>query len=203
MIHCDEVFDILTRGPFPTGAPSDGIVESHLNHCDACRQLAEALRPAIELLQEAIGPEESGSLPCYGGAAEPWGGPSAASLKTKQAVATRRFAAAACIGLVLAGLLRQVVLQGAMARRGMPPAVAVAASWRLDTDARQWAQELPLGERCRQPVAGLTLAAARPGQPAEDALQLACCLGCHAAHGNSLLPTARLGGFVQACQACH
>ena len=33
MIHCDEVFDILTRGPFPTGAPSDGIVESHLNQC--------------------------------------------------------------------------------------------------------------------------------------------------------------------------
>ncbi|HVA47455.1 MAG TPA: hypothetical protein VNH11_13885 [Pirellulales bacterium] len=224
MIHCDEVFDILTRGPFPTGAPSDGIVESHLNHCDACRQLAEALRPAIELLQEAIGPEESGSLPCYGGAAEPWSGPSAASLKTKQAVATRRarqpealptapgvwpwrsaarFAAAACVGLVLAGLLRQVVLQGAMARRGMPPAVAVAASWRLDTDARQWAQELSLGGPCRQPVAGLTLAAARPGQAAEDALQLACCLGCHAARGNSLLPAARLGGFVQACQACH
>ena len=58
MIHCDEVFEILTRGPFPTGAASDGIVESHLSHCDECRRLAEALRPAVELLQEAITSDE-------------------------------------------------------------------------------------------------------------------------------------------------
>lgn len=67
MILCDEVFEILTRGPFPTGAPSDGIVESHLTHCDACRQLAEALRPAVELFQEAVTPEESRTLPSYWG----------------------------------------------------------------------------------------------------------------------------------------
>lgn len=222
MIHCDEVFDILTRGPFPTGAPSDGIVESHLSHCDGCRQLAEALRPAIELLQEAIGPEESGNLPRYGGGTDPWSEASS-PLKTKQAVATHRlrtsispaapvslpwrsaarFAAAACVGLVLAALLRQVVLEGAKAHRGGTPAVAVAAHWRSATDARQWVEEVPLGDRCRQPVAGLTLAAARPGQAIDDALRLACCLGCHAAKGNQLLPTERLGAFVQACQACH
>ena len=67
MILCDEVFEILTRGPFPTGAPSDGIVESHLTHCEACRQLAEALRPAVELFQEAVTPEESRTLPSYWG----------------------------------------------------------------------------------------------------------------------------------------
>ena len=65
MILCDEVFEILTRGPFPTGAPSDGIVESHLKQCSACRELAEALRPAVELFQEAVTPEESRTLPSY------------------------------------------------------------------------------------------------------------------------------------------
>lgn len=221
MIHCDEVFDILTRGPFPTGAPSDGIVESHLNQCDACRQLAEALRPAIELMQEAIGPEESSNLPRYGGAAaDAWSETSA--LKTKSVVATHRvrtiirpstpvglpwrsaarFAAAACVGLVVAALLRQVVMQGAMARRG-EQAVAAVAHWRLASDARQWVDDISLGDLCRQPVSGLTLAAARPGQAAENALNLACCLGCHAAKGNPLLPTERVGAFVQACQACH
>jgi hypothetical protein len=76
MIHCDEVFDILTRGPFPTGAASDGIVESHLKRCGECRRLAEALRPAIELFQEAVTPEESHGLPSYWGGscdrADPW-----------------------------------------------------------------------------------------------------------------------------------
>lgn len=221
MIHCDEVFDILTRGPFPTGAPSDGIVESHLSHCDACHQLAEALRPAIELMQEAIGPEESGNLPRYGGAvADSWN-ETPATLKTKPAVAAHRvrtvirpmapalpwrsaarFAAAACVGLVVAALLRQVVMQGAMARRG-GQAVAAAAHWRLTSDAHQWVDDISLGDLCRQPVAGLTLAAAGPGQAAENALNLACCLGCHAAKRNPLLPTERVGAFVQACQACH
>jgi hypothetical protein len=64
-MNCDQVFDILTRGPFPTGTACDAGVEAHLNVCPECRRLAEALRPAIELFQEAIGPEESRDLPGY------------------------------------------------------------------------------------------------------------------------------------------
>src|SRR5262245_38469058 len=66
MISCDEVFDVLTRGPFPTGRPSDGVVEAHLARCADCQRLAEALRPAVELF-EAVAPEESRTLPSYGG----------------------------------------------------------------------------------------------------------------------------------------
>src|SRR5437763_16408722 len=66
MISCDEVFDVLTRGPFPTGRPSDGVVEAHLGRCADCQRLAEALRPAVELF-EAVAPEESRTLPSYGG----------------------------------------------------------------------------------------------------------------------------------------
>lgn len=64
---CDDVFDRLTRGPFPSGAPEDGAVEAHLSHCVSCRRLAEALRPAVELFQEAVGPEECFGLPGYHG----------------------------------------------------------------------------------------------------------------------------------------
>ena len=64
-MNCDQVFDILTRGPFPTGTPCDAGVEAHLDACGECRRLAEALRPALELFQEAIGPEESRDLPGY------------------------------------------------------------------------------------------------------------------------------------------
>ena len=227
MIHCDEVFDILTRGPFPTGAPSDGIVESHLHHCDACRQLAEALRPAIELLQEAISPEESSGLPCYGGTggdtAMPWSEAGVSPLKTKQATAVRRvrhapalaserasfpwrsaakFAAAACVGLVLAGMLRQIILSNETLH-GVASPVALAAHWQLDQDGHRWAAEQRLGIACLKPVPDFTVAAAPAVRADRDALQIACCLACHAAGKNHLLPAARVDDFVQACQACH
>lgn len=66
-MNCDQVFDILTRGPFPTGNPSDDLVERHLVACHPCRQLADALRPAVELFHEAIAIEESRLLPGYRG----------------------------------------------------------------------------------------------------------------------------------------
>lgn len=67
-MNCDQVFDILTRGPFPTGDRSDRAVEFHLAECPECQRLANALRPAIELFQEAISGDEGRELPGY------WGG---------------------------------------------------------------------------------------------------------------------------------
>jgi hypothetical protein len=71
LLNCDQVFDVLTRGPFPTGEPEDDAVERHLRACHECRQLAEALRPAVALLHEAIGVDEATALPEYQGAL-PW-----------------------------------------------------------------------------------------------------------------------------------
>jgi len=71
LIHCDEVFDILTRGPFPSGSESDPAVEHHLRCCHDCRQLAEALRPAVALFHECLSDEEVRSLPEYHGDVQP------------------------------------------------------------------------------------------------------------------------------------
>lgn len=70
-MECDQVFTILTRGPFPTGEPWDEQVESHLESCTDCWRLAEALRPALEVFQEAVPPAESRDLPGYWGDARP------------------------------------------------------------------------------------------------------------------------------------
>jgi hypothetical protein len=70
-MDCDHVFMILTRGPFPTGEPWDEDVESHLEYCGDCWRLAEALRPAIEVFQEAVPPAEGRDLPGYWGDARP------------------------------------------------------------------------------------------------------------------------------------
>jgi len=72
-MECDQVFKILTRGPFPTGEPWDEQVEAHLEMCAECWRLAEALRPALEVVQEAIPPAESRCLPGYWGDARPTG----------------------------------------------------------------------------------------------------------------------------------
>ena len=72
-MDCDQVFMILTRGPFPTGETWDEQVEAHLEGCSECWQLAEALRPALEVFQEAIPPAESRELPGYWGDARPAG----------------------------------------------------------------------------------------------------------------------------------
>jgi hypothetical protein len=73
-MECDQVFKILTRGPFPTGEPWDEQVEAHLETCADCWRLAEALRPALEVVQEAIPPAESRNLPGYWGDARPVSG---------------------------------------------------------------------------------------------------------------------------------
>ncbi len=72
-MDCDQVFMILTRGPFPTGDLSDEDVETHLETCGDCWRLAEALRPALEVFQEAVPPAESRDLPGYWGDARPAG----------------------------------------------------------------------------------------------------------------------------------
>lgn len=71
LLNCDQVFEVLTRGPFPSGDPQDEAVERHLRACHECRQLAEALRPAVALLHEAVSSEEANQLPEYQGSL-PW-----------------------------------------------------------------------------------------------------------------------------------
>jgi hypothetical protein len=70
-MDCNQVFMILTRGPFPTGESWDEQVESHLEQCADCWRLAEALRPALEVFQEAVPPSEGRDLPGYWGDARP------------------------------------------------------------------------------------------------------------------------------------
>ncbi len=70
-MDCDQVFMILTRGPFPTGEAWDEEVEAHLETCAECWRLAEALRPALEVFQEAVPPAEGRDLPGYWGDARP------------------------------------------------------------------------------------------------------------------------------------
>lgn len=76
-MDCNGVFNVLTRGPFPSGSPQDAaqelLVEEHLERCHDCWRLAEAFRPAADLFHESIPPAESRDLPGYWGDATPPG----------------------------------------------------------------------------------------------------------------------------------
>lgn len=126
---CDDVFAILTRGPFPSGERHDRMVELHLQLCPACQRLAEALRPNDDRRPESIAPEDSMALPGY------WGGPlhlesqPAVSLtqmagknrpqskaspvrtvrKPSYGVNIWHFTAAVALGIIIAAILRTLV----------------------------------------------------------------------------------------------
>lgn len=178
MILCDEVFEILTRGPFPTGAPSDGIVESHLKQCAGCRELAEALRPAVELFQEAVTPEESRTLPSYlgesGSNLAPWltaenaAGGQVAQQTRRAAPARRRsrlllpampafslgpaarVAAALVLGIALAGLLRQLGPVEGLLGANAPRRVSDPGQvrWLLAESGSSWFHRKMLSPEC-------------------------------------------------------
>ena len=71
VFSCDDVFDVLTRQPFPSGGVDDEVVESDLAVCDECRQLAEAFRPALSLFHESLSAGFDDELPVYRGRLEP------------------------------------------------------------------------------------------------------------------------------------
>lgn len=232
MIQCDEVFDILTRGPFPTGAPSDGVVESHLTHCRGCRELAEALRPAIELFQEAVTPEESRNLPSYWGESgsnlAPWltlkeNPPSRVAQRRLRSLPRQlcppipmalprwslrpfaRIAAAIVLGMALAGLLRRLGSDEHASGERTALATAGTAHWRLPDDPWAWSAQMKLGRTCSNEVHGAMLVASLDGGNAVQApFRQACCTACHAvgSEGPKTAPQTALQ-IVKACTACH
>ncbi|HTN73979.1 MAG TPA: hypothetical protein VL096_01985 [Pirellulaceae bacterium] len=208
-VDCDQVFDILTRGPFPAGEPSDRAVERHLACCHECRSLAEALRPAVELFHEAIEPEEGRDLPGYHGALAP------AARGVAQMVAAA------------------IAAEEPLVRRPLPQVQSQRATWWETYIESPWryAGAIAMGAllalllwgvapefQHSAPLASMPV----PAGPTEDGLlQLAslrlpagcftshthaihCCTECHAAKGTAQPANSRvLLAMVTSCRSCH
>lgn len=229
-MNCDQVFDVLTRGPFPTGTACDAPVEAHLRVCPECRRLAEALRPALELFQEAIGPEESRDLPGYWCAvgtertqplvsyarelepkrAEPRPVQPASTVRVFSALSAWGLAAALALGVTLGSLTSaRWSFDGVSA---LPPrdegGVIVRAANEEGKPRFTQAEHMLL--------AGLPAACYRhqPGDAPRytvakqqvlrnaDLSNLDCCTECHNANSDSVSSYATLS-VSQSCQICH
>ena len=228
-MNCDRVFDVLTRGPFPTGQASDASVERHLACCGECRRLAIALRPAVELFEEAIRPEESRGLPSYWGeAAEPKSAAHDATFATLEeeialAKRTRRRWTAAqrtrgvipiraweeCdrvmrfCGAMAVGVLLAVACRSAIANNRSHGTVAGAD--KSASAALPWqvcsAAWIALPE---QPLQGSSMRSAGVVRLARlDAERHRCCSQCHHVGGGASAPVALARGVAASCVVCH
>jgi hypothetical protein len=227
-MNCDQVFDILTRGPFPTGTACDIPVEAHLSECSECHRLAEALRPAIELFQEAVDPEESRDLPGYWcavaekqspvlsyareiepRAAAPQFVSEPADSGHYSALTLWRMAAMVAVGITVGTLMSARTLDGF----NWPPRNGGAIG------APAAGDDLPLvtkSEFGHAEMAALSAACFQhrpehsPRYSVGDASLLAdadltnlgCCSGCHNS-GSDKVSSAQTMRVVQACQYCH
>ncbi len=228
-MNCDQVFDVLTRGPFPTGTACDAPVEAHLQVCAECRRLAEALRPALELFQEAIGPEESRDLPGYWCAvgtertgplvsyARDLEQDRVAPRRVVQAPSASGFSALSAWGL--AASLALGVLLGSLASArwtydgfsAFPPGDSQRVIIRSvpDDEPRFTAVEkkllagLPAACYRNQPAPALRNAVGRQRVlDTADLGNLACCTECHNSASDSVSSHATMT-VSQSCQICH
>lgn len=219
LMNCDQVFDILTRGPFPTGDGGDYAVEQHLGCCHECRRLAAALRPAVALFHEALAPEQQNRLPAYQSAA------------ARPAQAAHQPALAARVERLMqqrdwrpAALARSVRAPGRDWRNTVRYAAALALALVAGLAA------LGLGEYQRRAADAEQRFIARGSRPSTFAnnptemglLQLggmrlpvsclpavpanvaySCCTRCHAAHNAHGPVVKSVALILQSCSICH
>lgn len=228
-MNCDQVFDILTRGPFPTGTSCDAGVEAHLTACPECRRLAEALRPAIELFQESVGPEESRDLPGYWCAvatdrkqpvvsfapkieplhAAPPGWTNPSPTKSWSALTAWRMAAMLALGVTLGLLLRSRASLDGLSTMPLVPRGAAA----IPPAANQEIHPMSPAEQAALAAASGACTRHRlsdgPRSPAQgdhiapaDLSNLICCSECHNANSHSV-PKEATAQVTQRCQICH
>jgi mono/diheme cytochrome c family protein len=225
-MNCDDVFVILTRGPFPSGAQDDAAVEQHLQECAECHRLAEALRPNDAALRDATGEQEISALPGYWG--DLVGVPARSTTDTvdfsrpKQMPRFRsrrqlaknlnvgQFAAAVALGIVLAAALRTLVTMTPRARASTEGLGGTGfSSIRHDRTLANAAmlvlfRDLP--EECRNLKTTDSTAVAIPGVVPHrevDGALYQCCSTCHSANRGMKLPESTTAQIARACIACH
>ncbi|MCA9165148.1 MAG: hypothetical protein KDA62_19275, partial [Planctomycetales bacterium] len=221
-IDCDRTFDLLTRGPFPSGEASDMDVELHLRCCHDCRRLAEALQPAVSLFHESL-TVEANTLPNYRGALatdrQPWLEPEtpavpiatlanrlrdeAAPLLTVRQFARRvalaMIAVAAC-GLLACGFWIARPESSAIATE-TPMMLASESGYLLSRNADQRLAGAGVPLAC---VHRASLEATSDASSAAAIHRLAvCCTQCHSDTRQNRAAVKSFGTLVAACLVCH
>ncbi|MDA1049872.1 MAG: hypothetical protein O3C40_05265 [Planctomycetota bacterium] len=199
---CDDVFDVLTREPFPSGGDDDELVESHLAVCHECRQLAEAFRPAVGLFHESMSVGLDDELPSYCGRLTPIidALPHMPLFAPRQDVASRsaqrrsltRRSFAVAASLLIVGSAVFATLAAVRQTRDSAPLVANLRVHEHRDHTLLAALEIP--SACRSTTAAANRAAAA---------DVACCTKCHTADSPVASTRKAIVKSSAACVACH
>jgi hypothetical protein len=225
-VSCDEVFEVLTSGPFPRDASpgfsplhvADAAIELHLVACHDCRLLAEALRPAVRLIEDATLEEDDqlpayrGSLPFPGNWSAPGKGVSRSLQTASRAGAWRvesgrkvasayKFAAALALAFLLFALFqfgneRDRQPREVGGRNSAPSAEGVR---RLSALGLPMACLAPVGESTTSPAGATPIAHGGSNSSA----RFACCTGCHSQANPARPQVDAIAVLVSSCLACH
>ncbi len=181
LVDCDVVFDRLTRAPFPGGEAEDAAVEAHLCVCHECRVLAEALRPAVDLLHESYPQAKTESLPEYR--------PARATPLQPQGVRGEWSMAWQLVAAALMGVMVSALAIGGWSRGENTAAHPTSREAGSVSGFAQLAS-LNLRESCLPTSNALAAGTER----------LRCCTDCHSASVQKGIEVARM---QLACIACH
>jgi hypothetical protein len=222
------VYDILTRGPFPSGDVTDVAVEIHLAHCLECRRLAEALRP-LDDAREVLSAEDA-RLPGYRGDHPEWTSHAETAvmpagrqrrrtafvpppLRALSAKRVARFVTVLVMGAAI-GVFCSAVGSSNSSRERAGIAVASFAGRSGDgwTEARVQARliyGLDLPRACSRldmtlfsPLSADERSPAQlTGSPPSFVNQ--CCTQCHVADGPTQVGPSRRGILIESCTICH
>jgi hypothetical protein len=226
-MHCDRVYAILTRGPFPSGEVTDVAVEIHLAHCTECRRLAEALRPLERQAHEAI--PEAAHLPGYRGDHPEWQ-PHATEAAEQAALAAWRLPArlppgslvplgvGRFIATVLFGMAIGVVLSTITAAGSSAPRSGIAAASFGPRNDDEWTEAklqahliygLNLPRACNKldtvrfiPLSSDERSPA-PLTTEPPSFVNQCCTQCHVAGGHTQVGPAQRRKLILSCTICH
>lgn len=192
---CDDVFDVLTREPFPSGGAEDEFVESHLAVCHECRQLAEAFRPAVGLFHESVSAGIDDQLPMYRGRLKPIIDTLQQPQRTAARPARHAFTMivlviAASITLVGSAVIATLAVNQ---RAGGIGTVAFSAQLHQNRDYTLLAA-LEIPTVCR---------AATDATPVVVAADIVCCTKCHTAGSQVESTEKAILKSSAACVACH
>jgi len=218
LLNCDQVFDVLTRGPFPSGLPEDAAVERHLAACHECRQLAEALRPAVEILHEAVRSDESSRLPAYRGVIARSARQQTPAVPKRQRRTNQvdsRMATSSLAGVALGILLCYVVMTTeSPAARPSPQTAALRPVIRGSTSAETPTEQglltlasfkLPTAcvPRTHQPVTAERASEILTAMADGTLATLRCCTDCHHAGQGPAKAEKLIALAQQSCVVCH
>jgi hypothetical protein len=207
---CDDVFEVLTSGPFPRRGGSglcatflcedDAAIERHLVACHECRMLAEALRPAVRLIEEAT-LEDDSQLPAYRGSLPFPGDRVAAHPVTlpprRGAESGWKYLAAAALGFALFALFH-FGANDDRSRRERP--LTVEAKYAPTAEGLRQLTALGLPMACLTQVEDR---AADGSLTSHTDARFACCTGCHSAANPSRPTVDAIASVMSSCLACH